>query len=428
VPVHFPVSRRGPARAGLAPGRGLTLSDTRRLLEQFLNGQRKRLIYCRTWAFRKFALSLGFSRARWLEALHHVLTLPEVEAQTRMKDFKAWLVEQGMGRSTAKLCSTSVRPFFAFAHASGVIPWQFGHQKRDHTKARWARCTSEFRSLARRWLDYLMNLRYSQQTLRMYQSELLGFASTKVRPRSMTFKTAESWAQTCHSSALAFVTANHHVATAKTFCGWLVDVHELEKNPFRALPRRKLKAARPRYVSENTIVQLLGTARDVRDKALLELLYATGCRISEVSFMDLAHLSLMKRTGRCMGKGALERMVYLNRHAVRAIRAYLPERAQVLKRNGHEQEPALFVNQFGGRLIQGTMTSDVQRVARKAGLVGVTPHVIRHSFATHLLNRGAPFELLRRLLGHTHLVSTSTYAQLLGTRVRQDYRRARPRK
>lgn len=383
------------------------------------------------WAFRQFAQSLGLDRARWKDALLHVLTLPAAQARASITTFEAWFIRRGFTPIVARKFTYMVRPFFAFAYDAGVISWKFPHQKHDWTASLWKRCSREFEALAREWLTYLTNLKYATGTLRAYRMDLLRFghflASRKTRPGRIDYPTVQAWVHAARSAGKAPSTAEKYVTVAKMFCEWLASTKKLPRNPFRALPRRKYFSSSPRHVSEQTILDLIKAATDVRDRALIEFLYATGCRVSEASGMDLAHLSLKARNGRCMGKGSRERAIYLNKPAVRAIQAYLPQRQATLERMGRQHEQALFVNCFGKRLFPKTMCGDVVRVSQRAGLRHITPHVIRHSFATHLLNRGAPFELLRVLLGHANLVSTATYAHLVTARVRQDYRKARPR-
>lgn len=160
-----------------------------------------------------------------------------------------------------------------------------------------------------------------------------------------------------------------------------------------------------------------------RDAALLEFLYATGCRVAEVAALRLDDLRLEARTARVTGKGGKQRMVYLNESAAGSLQAYLRRRFAGLPKS--RSEPAVFLNRRGGALSDRGMRAVVTRYRRHAGKP-VSPHTFRHSFATHLLNGGADIRTVQELLGHASLSTTQVYTHTSVDRLRDVYAGAHP--
>jgi integrase/recombinase XerD len=162
----------------------------------------------------------------------------------------------------------------------------------------------------------------------------------------------------------------------------------------------------------------------LRDRAMLELLYATGLRISELVDLDVDDVDVRARTVRCLGKGDKERIVPLGRVARRAVDAWLVRGRPALRPTG----PALFCNRRGGRLTRQGGWKIIKRHADAAGLADtVSPHTLRHSFATHLLDNGADVRVVQELLGHASVNTTQVYTQVSRTRLRAVYEQAHPR-
>lgn len=168
-----------------------------------------------------------------------------------------------------------------------------------------------------------------------------------------------------------------------------------------------------------------------RDRAILEILYATGVRVSELWGLDLASLDRAKGEMRVRGKGGKERIVLLGEPALRALDLYLKEgRPRLLltgsRGMGKERSSALFLNRFGGRLSVRGITSVLDRRAKEAGLSWVTPHLFRHTFATHMLGGGADLRVVQELLGHASLSSTQIYTHVSQRRAREVYMNSHP--
>jgi len=164
----------------------------------------------------------------------------------------------------------------------------------------------------------------------------------------------------------------------------------------------------------------LATARGLRDRAMLEVLYATGLRVSELAGLDLDAVDRQARVVRVLGKGGKERMVPYGAPAARALDAYLDRRATA--------RGAVFVNRRGGRLSVRSIHTIVRRAARAAGVTRrVSPHTLRHTFATHLLDRGADLRVIQELLGHSRLSTTQRYTHVSMAQLLKTYEAAHPR-
>ncbi|CAN5707617.1 site-specific tyrosine recombinase XerD [soil metagenome] len=194
-------------------------------------------------------------------------------------------------------------------------------------------------------------------------------------------------------------------------------------------PARRL----PKAVSVEEVTRLLGAAGDLegsrglRDRALLELLYATGARISEAVGLDVDDLDLAAGGVRLAGKGGRERVVPVGSYARSALEAYLVRARPELATKGRG-EPAVFLNARGGRLTRQSAWTVLRAAAERAGLsVAMSPHTLRHSFATHLLDGGADVRVVQELLGHASVTTTQIYTLVTVERLREVYAAAHPR-
>ena len=163
----------------------------------------------------------------------------------------------------------------------------------------------------------------------------------------------------------------------------------------------------------------------MRDRAVLELLYAAGLRVSELSALDLGNIDLERRQLRTVGKGSKEREVLIGRPAQEAIRRYIQEARPSLV--GHRSSQALFLNRFGGRLSKRTVQEMVRRYGLQSVDAKVHPHMLRHSFATHMLDGGADLRIVQELLGHSSPATTQIYTHVSLAQSRKAYLKAHPR-
>ncbi len=229
-------------------------------------------------------------------------------------------------------------------------------------------------------------------------------------------------------------TVARKVAAVKSFCGFLLDHGDLTVNPTASIssPRSPKPVPKPMTVAEvDTLLHeplRNDSAEAIRDAAMLELMYATGMRVTELVSLNLdsVHLSPRPATVRCLGKGAKERTLPVYERAARSLERYLDvTRGQLLK---NRLQGALFVNRRGERLTRQGFWLILKGYSKSAGIKShVTPHTLRHSFATHLLRGGASVRDVQELLGHANVSTTQVYTQLADEHLREVYEQVHPR-
>lgn len=220
------------------------------------------------------------------------------------------------------------------------------------------------------------------------------------------------------------------ISSLKSFYRFLVLDGILKKNPAVDLSSPKTWLALPKFLTVKEVESLLRqpdeeNVRGVRDKAMLELLYATGLRASELVSLKIKDLNLEDGFLLCLGKGGKERLVPIGESAVRAVRKYLDEaRSKLLKQSSE----FLFVTQRGRIFTRQGFWKLLKGYARKAGLdLKISPHILRHSFATHLLERGADLRSVQLMLGHSQITTTQIYTHVSRKRLRRVYDKFHPR-
>ena len=224
------------------------------------------------------------------------------------------------------------------------------------------------------------------------------------------------------------------VAAVKSFFQFMQAEGAIPSNPTESLQSPRVGKLLPRPLTVQQIDELLEqpakrrTPEALRDQAMLELLYATGLRVTELVSLDLESISVNPRSPsvRCLGKGAKERAIPIHGQALRALVSYLNEgRAKMVK---NKKETALFVNRRGERLTRQGFWLILKQYAKQAGINGtVTPHSLRHSFATHMLRGGAPLRSVQELLGHANISTTQVYTKVTDEHARRVYEQAHPR-
>ena len=224
------------------------------------------------------------------------------------------------------------------------------------------------------------------------------------------------------------------VAAVRSFFAFMAAEGSITSNPTEGLSSPRVGKTLPKAISPNEVDELLeqparrSTPEAKRDRAMLELLYATGMRVTELVSLDMENLNLDPRSPfvRCIGKGAKERSIPIHDHALEALNGYLEDGRPIMVRNHDEQ--ALFVNRRGERLTRQGFWLILKGYAKSANLgAGVTPHTLRHSFATHMLRGGMPLRNVQEMLGHANISTTQVYTHLTSDHVREVYERAHPR-
>jgi len=224
--------------------------------------------------------------------------------------------------------------------------------------------------------------------------------------------------------------AARHLSALRTFFKWLVREGVVEANPARTVSTPKREKHLPVVMQTSDVALLLeqpdtSTTLGIRDAAFMELMYASGLRIGELVGIDLDDFELRSRLVKVHGKGSKERIVPFGSKAEAAVRAYLAVRGELAD---DPEEQALFVNYRGGRITVRSVRRLFDGYLRKAALrAGISPHTMRHSFATHLLNAGADLRAIQELLGHASLSTTQKYTHLNDWQLIAVYKKAHPR-
>ncbi len=217
------------------------------------------------------------------------------------------------------------------------------------------------------------------------------------------------------------------LSTLRTFFRYLVREGQLPTNPAEGLSTPKLNHYLPKTLSVDEATALMergygSTLLDLRDRAIVELFYSSGLRVSELTGLDVGSLDLREKLVRVLGKGRKERIVPIGRKAHEALLAYLEDR------NMPDEAEALFLNARGGRLTPRSVQRNLKTRLIKSGIIkDISPHALRHSFATHLLDGGADLRAIQELLGHASLSTTQKYTQVSVDQLMSVYDKAHPR-
>jgi integrase/recombinase XerC len=272
----------------------------------------------------------------------------------------------------------------------------------------------------------------SPHTIRAYRRDLdhwIRFVAQPGRDErrvlEATTRDVRAWLAALHARGLDPVSIARKLAAVRSLYRFLARRGAVRRNPGREVraprPARKLVTFLPDDEASAVIdARGMGGETRERDVAVLEMLYATGLRVSELASLDVDALDRDARTVRVLGKGGKERMVPYGAPAARALDAYLGPR--VIARG------PVFVNRRGGRLTSRSIHTIVRRAARAAGVTRrVSPHTLRHTFATHLLDRGADLRMIQELLGHSRLSTTQRYTHVSTAQLVKTYEAAHPR-
>ena len=312
-------------------------------------------------------------------------------------------------------------------------------------------------TLRRAIADFADHLKYnrnaSDHTVRAYESDLEQFvtavAAAGKRPRpSLTAAdfspdNVRLYLGVLFQQGVSRASAARKLAAIRTFARWLRREGIIEQDPSALAASPKREQTIPAHLSIDEMNRLLempdrATPLGRRDQAILELFYASGLRLSELVGLDLDDLNLNARMVRVLSKGRKERLVPLNQSAADAIRAYMNDRAQMVRlegargaggaRGARRAEHPLFVNYRGQRLGARSVHRLVRKyVAMCSARFGISPHALRHSFATHLLERGADLRGIQEMLGHARLSTTQRYTHVNSAYLLDVYRQAHPR-
>ena len=287
------------------------------------------------------------------------------------------------------------------------------------------------------YVTYLRDVRrLSPNTVESYARDLAalaGFAEARGRPiDALERQDLEAFVRGLMSGGLSPRSVARAVASMRGFYRFLALERKLDRSPAEDVRPPKAWPALPKYLDLGEVDRLLeqpdvGSPLGLRDKALIELLYATGLRVSELVALKAADLNLDEGYLTCTGKGDKERLVPIGHEAAEWVGRYMREaRPKLAASRG--SSPRLFLNARGGPLSRVGFWKVLAAYGRRAGISRpISPHVLRHSFATHLLDRGADLRMIQVMLGHADLSTTQIYTHVLEARLRQVYDRFHPR-
>jgi integrase/recombinase XerD len=290
--------------------------------------------------------------------------------------------------------------------------------------------------LVREFLNYLRVIRgMARNTVQSYQYDLTHFAwylaAEQVSFEEASQATILNYFSKQREQGHTARTMSRYLAAIRCFYRYLLQEHYIADDPTANLESPKLEKSLPRILSVGEVDLLLaqpksGTVAGLRDRAMLELMYATGMRVSELIGLNTDQLNLDRGFVRCLGKGSKERIIPIGEIAVNSVREYLG-RGWVKIRKNH-WEKAVFLNLHGRRLTRQGFWKILKEYAKKGNIQKeITPHVLRHSFATHLLENGADLRVVQEMLGHADVTTTQIYTHLSQGKLRDVYDRAHPR-
>ena len=303
------------------------------------------------------------------------------------------------------------------------------------------------RELADTFLSYLARVRnYSPNTAAAYAQDLdcfLTWASNcGIDVLQATHRDFRRFLSSLSGAGYAKTTVNRRFSAVRSFYSWLVREGVIESNLAAVVSSPKLPKPLPHVLSQEDVEKLLecadaSTPAGALDAALVELLYASGARIGEVASLDVDRIDFSDKSVRLFGKGSKERIVPLYPAALHALDAYLAHARPVLLANhkggltveeAADAQRALFINARGARMSERSLRSRFEKLLARAGLAGMaTPHTMRHTFATEVLDGGADLRSVQEMLGHASLSTTQIYTHLTPERLREVSLQAHPR-
>lgn len=274
----------------------------------------------------------------------------------------------------------------------------------------------------------------SSNTISSYLRDIRQFltflASIKIKPEKANQQVFDQYTKHLNAQGKSISTITRSVASLKSFYTYLQISHYISINPAKNIVPVKNERKLPQILSNKEVDLFLeqpkcSDAKGYRDKAMLELLYATGIRVSELIELNLNNVNLSASIIRCESRGK-ERMIPLYPSAVRALAEYIEHiRPQMIEQS---DEQALFVNLNGRRMTRQGFWKIIKYYQEKAGIQKeITPHTLRHSFAAHLLENGADLKSIQEMLGHADISSTQIYTQVVGQKLKDVYAKAHPR-
>ena len=268
----------------------------------------------------------------------------------------------------------------------------------------------------------------SPHTLKAYTQDLKEFEEfVDKKPKNIDNLDIRTFLASLYNKNLMKSTISRKLASIRSFFKYLHREGYVRSNPAKLVSSPKVPKNLPKFLTIDEVFLLVDTPKGEtfkpsRDKAIIELLYSCGLRVSELTSLDISDLDIKETIIRVKGKGRKERIIPIGAKAMEAIKNYLPERISLKKKS-----PGLFLNNRGGRLTQRSVRRILLQYSRMINLKGdLSPHTLRHTFATHLLHEGADLRSIQELLGHSSLSTTQKYTHLDIRQLTEVYDKAHP--
>ena len=281
----------------------------------------------------------------------------------------------------------------------------------------------------KKFLEYLkFQKNYSPNTIKAYREDIVQFLNfiQKNKISGINHRTLRNFLSFLKDNDYSPKSVSRKIASLKSFFKFLTQKNLIKSNPAILLRSPKLPQKLPDFLTFEEVNRILQVVKEKnwlssRDKAILELLYSTGIRVGELTFLKLPDINLIEEVIKVKGKGQKERIVPVGKPALNVLMEYL-------RRRQNKKEKTVFLNKFGKPLTARSVERMIKKYGKIAGITKrVTPHTFRHTFATHLLDRGADLRSVQELLGHERITTTQIYTHLTIERLKELYLKSHPR-
>jgi len=284
----------------------------------------------------------------------------------------------------------------------------------------------------KKFLDYLsLQKNCSSNTVRGYRRDILQFINFLKKKKinsfkSISYKDLLSYLGYLRNYGYSETTIGRKVASLKSFFKFLSARKIIKSNPVALLSSPKKPDRLPNFLTVEEVEKILNIPSEknwqsLRDKAILELLYSTGIRVGELTSLKIGDVDFFQELIKVTGKGKKERIVPIGSYALKALIEYI-------ERKPNKKEKNVFLNKYGKPLTERSVERIIDKYSKKAGIgKKITPHTFRHTFATHMLDRGADLRTVQELLGHERITTTQIYTHLTVEKLKEFYNKAHPR-
>ncbi len=400
-------------------------------LSGFLKGRTPKQVSWYVCRFRLLAECFGFRTDNWKQAIASWVAMSPGQARSRYKDFTAWMRGRFNGQE-AKRYPGGFRVLTRYLRDLGLITWEVPKRDRERYLDFLRTCPPRLGRRIRRWLWSIREKRLSRRYLTSLHRALVDFgqflAKSWMPYENLDENGIVAWVLELRSRRLLPETIGQKLRAVRRFYRWLVSLGAVPSDPTAGVRWRDGPRTLLPHLEEYEVRTLIRSASHPRDRAIIELLYANGCWTGELRSLDVDDVCLKKRWVRYTRGPLKPSVIPMNDSSISALRRYLPWRQRILRENSRPAEKALFINRRGKRLAAWPIERMIRTLGQKANLARrVTPRVIRHSFAAHILNRGADIRSLQDLLGHANPILTSQYQLIATARLREVYDRTHPR-